>query len=87
MRAGNAGEVRAAIKILWRAHKRGHAWALFYMCTIALLGQMGPMWRVLGVIVFPFALMRGVLVLQCDPLGVRSFSYIQNPKLPFFRQA
>lgn len=46
--AENDGEVRDAVKILWRAHRLGHVAALPVICETARRGQLGPLFRALG---------------------------------------
>lgn len=83
--AGDDAEVRAAIGVLWRAHRLGHIAALPLICEVARRGHLGPTRRVLfGIILFPYAVIRGAFVMHCDPFGARSFTYIRKPNVPFF---
>lgn len=84
MLAGNGAEARAAVKVLWVAHKLGHIAALLLICKIAFNGQLGLIARALGIILFPYAAIRLAVNLRCDPFGARSFSYVPNPKRPLF---
>jgi hypothetical protein len=82
--AGNAGHSRTAVKTLWDAHKRGHVGALAQICRIALGGHLGPLSRMLGIVLFPYAATRLLLGLQCDPFGIRTFAFVRDPDKPFF---
>lgn len=84
MVAGNAAEARDAVKVLWVAHKLGHAAALVLICKIALNRQLGPIACLLGIMLFPYAALRFALIVRCDPFAARAFSYIPNAKRPLF---
>lgn len=83
---GNAGQSRTAVKILRDAHRRGHVGALAQICRIALGGQLGPLSRLLGIVLFPYAATRLLIGLQCDPFGIRTFAVVRDPKRPFFNR-
>lgn len=82
--AENDAEVRDAIRILWYAHRLGHVAALPVICGAARRGQLGPVLGLLGIIVFPYALIRATLVTYFEPFSVRSFTYVRKPGVPFF---
>jgi hypothetical protein len=85
--AHNAAEFRAAVKILWGAHRRGHVGALAVICDLGRRGRLGGLTNVLVLMLYPYALIRGVLTLRCDPFGIRCFSYVPNAREPLFRVA
>ncbi|MGH8290351.1 MAG: hypothetical protein ACREV7_15225 [Steroidobacteraceae bacterium] len=84
--AHDSGEIRAAVRILWSAHRRGHVGALAQICGIAIRGQLGPLSRLLGIVVLPYSLIRLVLGLRCEPFGLRAFIVSRDPKVPFFKR-
>jgi TPR repeat protein len=83
--AGNRGEVRAAVRILWGAHRLGHAGALLLIGGLALRGVMGPLPRLLGLVLFPFAAIRLAVAWRCEPFAARCFAIDKHPEVPFFK--
>jgi len=84
--ADNSVVLRTAVGFLWRAHRLGHVAPLAVISGIAFRGRLGPIKRLLGLMLFPYAAIRLMLVVRCDPFGVRSFSLHRRPDVPFFRR-
>jgi hypothetical protein len=82
--AANVKERRNAVRLLWAAHNRGHVTPLVAISGIACRGQLGPIYRVLGVVLFPYAMIRLMLRWRCEPLGIRSFRMDHRPNVPLF---
>lgn len=85
--ADNRRETVAAVRILWGAHRLGHAGALLLIGGLALRGAMGPLPRVLGLVLFLFAAIRLALAWRCEPFAARCFAIDRHPKVPFFKPA
>jgi hypothetical protein len=83
--ANTAALVQAAVKILWEAHRRGHVTALAVICDLGRRGRLGGLTNFLVMMLYPYAVIRGVLRFRCDPFGVRCFGYIPNARDPLFR--
>jgi hypothetical protein len=83
--ANNRGETRAAVRMLWGAHRLGHTGALLLIGGLALRGAMGPLQRLLGLVLFPFAAIRLALAWRCEPFAARCFAIDRHPKVPFFK--
>lgn len=83
--AHNAAELKAAVKILWEAHRRGHVTALAVICDLGRRGRLGGIANLLVLLLYPYAVIRGALRLRCDPFGLRCFGYIPNAREPLFR--
>ena len=64
---------RTALKVLWSAHRRGHIAPIGLLCSAAYRGHFGLACRLLGVVAYPFVLLRTSLMGWWDPLSERSF--------------
>ena len=85
--ADNRRETLVAVRILWGAHRLGHAGALLLIGGLALRGAMGPLSRLLGLVLFPFGAIRLALAWRCEPFAARCFAIDRHPKVPFFKPA
>lgn len=83
--ADSAVELRSAVGFLWAAHRLGHVVPLAVISGIASRGQLGLIRRLLGLVLFPYAAIRLMLVVRCEPFGIRSFSLHRRQNVPFFR--
>ena len=84
--ADNAVELRTAVGFLWGAHRLRHVVPLAVISGIAVRGQLGRIRRLLGLMLFPYAAIRLMLVVRCEPFGIRSFSLHRRQNVPFFRR-
>ncbi|MFP5229562.1 MAG: hypothetical protein ACLGXA_18265, partial [Acidobacteriota bacterium] len=73
MAGKNQSTRRTALRALWSAHRRGHIAPLGVLCSAASRGHFGPAWRVLGVIAYPFVVLRTSLMAWWNPISERSF--------------
>lgn len=80
--AGDAQRKRAAVRILWGAHRLGHAAALGIISGIALRGDLGLVQRLLGVALFPYAMIRGLIAYRCAPFAITTFTIDRRSEGP-----
>lgn len=85
--AQNVGELRSAVAILWGAHKHGHVLPLLAISGIGVRGRLGLLQRLLGLVLFPYAMIRLMLGYRCTPFGITSFCVARRPNVPFFHRA
>lgn len=79
---------RIALKLLWRAHRRGHIQPLQFICRCACRGHFGMAYRLVGLLAYPFVLSRASLIGSWHPFSERCFMWHSpevHPILPFFK--
>jgi hypothetical protein len=77
-----------ALRILWQAHRLGHAQPLQLICRFACRGHFGIVYRLLGLLAYPFVLARSNLIVWLHPFSERSFMWYppeMQQIIPFFR--
>ena len=78
-------DARAALAVLWDAHKLGHRMALVYISEIFRRGFLGAIGRIFGVLLFPIAFTRATLFARRWPLSERAFVILAAMKHPLFK--
>jgi hypothetical protein len=77
-----------ALRILWQAHRLGHAQPLQLICRFACGGHFGIVYRLLGLLAYPFVAARSNLIVWFHPFSERSFMWYppeMQQLIPFFR--
>lgn len=78
-------DTRAALAVLWDAHRLGHRMALVYIAQIFRRGGFGAMGRIFGMLLYPIAITRAILFARRWPLSERAFIILATMKRPLFR--
>jgi len=80
-------DVARAIGLLWSAHKRGHKAALLFICDTYRRGRCGPVRRLVGYLIAPYAILRYYLSLRRRPFAQDVFVSFKSRGRPFFSAA
>lgn len=80
-----APDARAALAVLWDAHRLGHRMALVYVSEIFRHGYMGWIGRLLGSALYPIAVARATRFANRNPLSDRVFVTSASTKQPLFK--
>lgn len=87
--AGGAGfvapDTRAALAVLWDAHKLGHRMALVYIATVPWKASGSWMRRVLGAMLYPIAILRAWQFASRYPLSDQVFVTSLTTRRPIFK--
>jgi hypothetical protein len=76
-----------ALELLGRAERAGHKAALVWRCRLYMSGQFGPLRRLGGYAMLPFALLRYLIAVRQDPYSSNVFLFATWVTVPAVQPA